>query len=102
MGVSCSADRNVLAKIDAKGLWLEELERHPEALLPVHPGAKQHGGLLTIDLNQPMKEILTELSKHPVSTPLALTGRLVVARDIAHAKKPEENTSEPHPLRHFV
>ena len=89
MGVSCSADRNVLAKIDAKGLWLEELERHPEALLPVHTGAKQHAGLVKIDLNQPMKEILTELSKHPVSTPLALTGRLVVARDIAHAKLKE-------------
>jgi len=89
MGVSCSADRNVLAKIDAKGLWLEELERHPEALLPVHTGAKQHAGLVKIDLNQPMKEILTELSKYPVSTPLALTGRLVVARDIAHAKLKE-------------
>jgi fumarate hydratase class I len=89
MGVSCSADRNVLAKIDAKGLWLEELERHPEALLPVHTGAKQHAGLVKIDLNQPMKEILTELSKHPVLTPLALTGRLVVARDIAHAKLKE-------------
>jgi fumarate hydratase, class I len=89
MGVSCSADRNVLAKIDAKGLWLEELERHPEALLPVHTGAKEHAGIVKIDLNKPMKEILAELSKHPVSTPLALTGRLVVARDIAHAKLKE-------------
>jgi fumarate hydratase class I len=86
LGVSCSADRNVFAKIDGKGLWLEELERHPEALLPVHTGAREHKGLVKIDLNRPMKEILTELSKHPVSTPLALTGRLVVARDIAHAK----------------
>jgi fumarate hydratase class I len=89
LGVSCSADRNVFAKIDAKGLWLEELERHPEALLPVHTGAKEHKGLVKIDLNRPMKEILAELSKHPVSTPLALTGRLVVARDIAHAKLKE-------------
>ena len=89
MGVSCSADRNVLAKIDAKGLWLEELERHPEALLPVHTGAKEHVGIVKIDLDRPMKEILAELSKHPVSTPLALTGRLVVARDIAHAKLKE-------------
>ncbi|HQR45230.1 MAG TPA: fumarate hydratase [Thermoanaerobaculia bacterium] len=87
LGVSCSADRNVFAKIDAKGLWLEELERHPEALLPVHTGApKEHKGLVKIDLNRPMKEILAELSKYPVATPLALTGRLVVARDIAHAK----------------
>ncbi len=89
MGVSCSADRNVFAKIDAKGLWLEELERHPEALLPVHTGAKEHTGIVKIDLNKPMKEILAELSKHPVSTPLALTGRLVVGRDIAHAKLKE-------------
>jgi len=89
MGVSCSADRNVLAKIDAKGLWLEELERHPETLLPTHTGAKEHSGLVKIDLNKPMKEILAELSRHPVSTPLALTGRLVVARDIAHAKLKE-------------
>src|SRR5271169_1531286 len=89
LGVSCSADRNVLAKIDENGLWLEELERHPEALLPVRTGAKEHGGLVKVDLNQPMVEILAELSKHPVSTPLALTGRLVVARDIAHAKLKE-------------
>jgi fumarate hydratase, class I len=89
MGVSCSADRNVLAKIDAKGLWLEELERHPETLLPVPTGAKAHAGIVKIDLDRPMKEILAELSKHPVSTPLALTGRLVVARDIAHAKLKE-------------
>jgi fumarate hydratase class I len=89
LGVSCSADRNVLAKIDEKGLWLEELERHPEALLPVRTGAKEHAGLVKVDLNKPMLEILAELSKHPVSTPLALTGRLVVARDIAHAKLKE-------------
>jgi fumarate hydratase class I len=89
LGVSCSADRNVLARIDEKGIWLEELERHPEKLLPVHDGAKGHDGLVRIDLNRPMSEILAELSKHPVSTPLALTGRLVVARDIAHAKLKE-------------
>jgi fumarate hydratase class I len=89
LGVSCSADRNVLAKIDENGLWLEELERHPEALLPVRTGAQEHAGLVKVDLNRPMVEILAELSKHPVSTPLALTGRLVVARDIAHAKLKE-------------
>ncbi len=89
MAVSCSADRNVLAKIDEKGIWLEELERHPETLLPACMGGKGHPGLVRVDLNRPMKEILAELSKHPVSTPLALTGRLVVARDIAHAKLKE-------------
>jgi fumarate hydratase, class I len=89
MGVSCSADRNVLAKIDENGIWLEELERHPEKLLPVRDASKGHEGLVRIDLNRPMKEILAELSRYPVSTPLALTGRLVVARDIAHAKLKE-------------
>lgn len=89
LGVSCSADRNVLAKINEKGLWLEELERHPEKLLPVRSGAKGHADIVRINLNRPMSEILAELSKHPVATPLALTGRLVVARDIAHAKLKE-------------
>ena len=89
LGVSCSADRNVLAKIDEKGIWLEELERHPETLLPVRSTARGHEGLVRVDLNRPMKDILGELSKYPVATPLALTGRLVVARDIAHAKLKE-------------
>jgi fumarate hydratase class I len=89
LGVSCSADRNVLAKIDEKGIWLEALERHPGKLLPVRESARGHDGLVRVDLNRPMAEILAELSKHPVSTPLALTGRLVVARDIAHAKLKE-------------
>ncbi len=91
MGVSCSADRNVLAKIDEEGIWLEELERHPEKLLPVREAgsAKGHEGIVRIDLNRPMREVLADLSKYPVATPLALTGRLVVARDIAHAKLKE-------------
>ncbi|MCK6683228.1 MAG: fumarate hydratase [Thermoanaerobaculia bacterium] len=89
MGVSCSADRNVLAKINEKGLWLEELERDPASLLPARQGSGEHSGIVRIDLNRPMPEILAELSKYPVATPLALTGRLVVARDIAHAKLKE-------------
>jgi len=89
LGVSCSADRNVLAKINEKGLWVEKLERNPAALIPVDTGARSHADVVKIDLNRPMKEILAELSRHPVSTPLALTGRLVVARDIAHAKLKE-------------
>ena len=89
LAVSCSADRNVLARIDEKGIWLEELERHPEKLLPVHDGAKGHDDIVRIDLNRPMPEVLAELSKHPVSTPVALTGRLIVARDLAHAKLKE-------------
>jgi fumarate hydratase class I len=86
MAVSCSADRNVKAKINKEGIWIEELDHNPERLIPLElkKGKHEHG--VKIDLNRPMKEILAELSKHPVSTPLLLTGTLVVARDIAHAK----------------
>src|SRR5512139_1353533 len=86
MAVSCSADRNVKAKINKEGVWIEELDHAPERLIPLEykKGKHEHG--VRVDLNQPMKVILAELSKHPVSTPLLLTGTLVVARDIAHAK----------------
>jgi len=86
MAVSCSADRNVKAKINKEGIWLEELDHAPERLIPLEykKGKHEHG--VRLDLNRPMKEILAELTKHPVSTPLLLTGTLVVARDIAHAK----------------
>ena len=86
MGVSCSADRNLKAKINRDGLWIEEMDREPSRLVPLEyrKGKHEHG--VKIDLNRPMKEVLAELSKHPVSTPLLLTGTLVVGRDIAHAK----------------
>jgi fumarate hydratase class I len=86
MGVSCSADRNIKARIDKDGLWIEELDRDPGRLIPApfKTGKHEHG--VKIDLSRPMKEIVAELSKHPVSTPLLLSGTLVVARDIAHAK----------------
>jgi fumarate hydratase class I len=86
MAVSCSADRNVKAKINKDGIWLEELDHAPERLIPLElkKGKHEHG--VRVALNRPMKEILAELTKHPVSTPLLLTGTLVVARDIAHAK----------------
>ena len=86
MGVSCSADRNIKARIDRDGLWIEELEREPGRLVPArYRGASDHGAV-AIDLARPMAEILDELSRHPVTTRLALTGPIVVARDIAHAK----------------
>jgi len=85
MGVSCSADRNVKAKINREGVWIEDLDRNPGRLIPAEYRGK-HGHGVKIDLNRPMKEIVAELSKHPVSTPLLLNGTLVVARDIAHAK----------------
>jgi fumarate hydratase class I len=86
MGVSCSADRSMLAKIDEAGVWLEALERHPEKLIPAE--YRNHGDrdAVPIDLDRPMKDIQAELSRHPVATRLSLTGRIIVARDIAHAK----------------
>jgi fumarate hydratase class I len=87
IGVSCSADRNIKARIDRQGIWLEELERDPARFIPPQFRAglgAEHG--VRIDLNRPMKEILAELSKYPISTPLKLTGTIVVGRDIAHAR----------------
>jgi fumarate hydratase class I len=86
IGVSCSADRNVKARIDRDGVWLEELERDPGRFLPERYRGRRHAGGVPIDLQRPMTEILAELSKHPIRTQLALTGTLIVARDIAHAK----------------
>jgi fumarate hydratase class I len=86
MGVSCSADRNVKARIDRDGIWIEELDRDPGRLIPLELKRGKHEHGVRIDLTRPMPEILAELTKHPVSTPLLLTGTLVVARDIAHAK----------------
>ena len=87
LGVSCSADRNIKARIDRDGVWLEVLERDPGQFIPGRFRAgmgAEHG--VKVDLDRPMKEVLAELSKYPVSTPLKLTGTIVVARDIAHAK----------------
>jgi fumarate hydratase class I len=87
IGVSCSADRNQKARIDRDGLWVEELERNPARFLPAQHRAgleAEHG--VPIRLDRPMDDILAELTNYPVSTPLLLTGTIVVARDIAHAK----------------
>jgi len=86
MGVSCSAHRNVKAKINRDGIWIEELERNPGRFIPERYRGATEGGVVPIDLNRPMPEILAELTKHPVKTRLALTGTLIVARDIAHAR----------------
>ncbi len=86
MGVSCSAHRNVKAKINREGLWIEELEREPGRLIPEAYRSRKEEGVVAIDLNRPMKEVLAELSQHPVKTRLSLTGTLIVGRDIAHAK----------------
>jgi fumarate hydratase class I len=87
MGVSCSADRNIKAKITKDGIFVEEMDHAPARLIPEqYKGAAKHAHGVKVDLNRPMKEILAELAKHPVSTPLLLTGTIVVGRDIAHAK----------------
>src|SRR6266540_1068459 len=87
IAVSCSADRQALGKITPSGVWLEQLERDPARFLPeVEPADLSDDGVVRIDLNRPMDEIRAELSKYPVKTRLSLSGPLVVARDIAHAK----------------
>jgi len=86
LGVSCSADRQALGKITRDGIYLEELEHNPAQYLPEIDTARLGGTTVQIDLNRPMKEILAELSKHPIKTRLSLTGTMIVARDAAHAK----------------
>jgi len=86
MGVSCSADRNIKAKINKEGIWLEQMDANPGRLIPDRFRGKHTHGVVKINLNQPMKNILAELSKYPVATQLSLDGTIVVARDIAHAK----------------
>ncbi len=100
LAVSCSADRQALGKITAEGVFLERLETDPAHYMPEAGIADDiaGGAVVEIDLNRPMAEILAELSKHPVKTRLSLTGPLVVARDIAHAKIKERlDAGEPMP-----
>ncbi len=89
LGVSCSADRQILARIDRDGVWLEQLEENPARFLPEVTPEELGGAVVKVDLNRPMPEILKELSRHPVATRLSLSGPLIVARDIAHAKLKE-------------
>jgi len=89
IGVSCAADRQILGKINAKGVFLEQLETNPAQYLPEIDEEKLAGEVVRIDLSRPMSEIRAELSRHPIKTRLALTGPLIVARDIAHAKLKE-------------
>ncbi|OQY07455.1 MAG: fumarate hydratase [Desulfobacteraceae bacterium 4572_123] len=84
MGVSCSADRNIKAKITQEGIFLEKLETRPEKYMPEIKTAKDKA--VAVDLDKPMDDIRALLTQYPVATPLSLTGKIVVARDIAHAK----------------
>jgi fumarate hydratase class I len=89
MAVSCSADRNIRAKINKDGIWIEKLETYPAKYIPEEYCKNQEGKVIKIDLDRPMKEILAELTKYPVATRLSLNGTIVVGRDIAHAKLKE-------------
>ncbi|CAM6322256.1 class I fumarate hydratase FumA [Enterobacter intestinihominis] len=89
MGVSCSADRNIKAKINRDGIWIEKLEHNPGQYIPESLRQQGEGDVVSIDLNKPMPDILAQLSAHPVSTRLSLNGTIIVARDIAHAKLKE-------------
>ena len=98
IAVSCSADRQALGKITAEGLFLEELEDDPARFLPEVAEQDLPGVVVPIDLNRPMAEIRAELGRHPVKTRLALTGTLVVARDVAHARIADRlDAGEPMP-----
>ena len=96
IGVSCSADRNVKAKITADGIFLEKLEHNPQRFLPKEQMSV--GEVVDVDLDRPMDEIRAQLSKYPVMTRLSLTGTLIVARDMAHARiKKMIDSGEPMP-----
>jgi fumarate hydratase class I len=89
IGVSCSADRQILGKITAEGVFVEELEANPARFLPEVDAASLGSEVVAIDLNRPMDEIRRTLSRYPIKTRLSLSGPLIVARDIAHAKLKE-------------
>jgi fumarate hydratase class I len=104
LGVSCSADRNIKAKINKDGIFLEELERNPSRFMPAK--APEFEKPIEINLDRPMKEVLADLTKYPVKTRLSLSGTLIVARDIAHARikkmiddgKPMPDYFKNHPI----
>jgi fumarate hydratase class I len=98
LGVSCSADRQALGKITRDGVFLEALEQHPAQYLPEIDQQRLGGAVVDIDLGRPMREILASLSRHPIRTRLKLTGPMIVARDLAHAKLREKlELGEPLP-----
>ncbi|MFM9093117.1 MAG: fumarate hydratase [Verrucomicrobiota bacterium] len=89
MGVSCSADRNIRGKITAEGIFLEKMETNPGRYIPAASRLWKDEAIVRVDLRRPMPEILAQLSQHPVTTRVSLSGPLIVARDIAHAKLKE-------------
>ena len=86
LGVSCSADRNIKAKINKDGIWIEKMDDNPGQLIPEELRKAGEGDVVRVDLNRPMSEVCKQLSQYPVSTRLSLNGTIIVGRDIAHAK----------------
>ena len=86
LGVSCSADRNIKAKINRDGIWIERMDDNPSRLIPQHLRNAGEGDAVKVDLDQPMSDICRQLSQYPVATRLSLSGTIIVARDIAHAR----------------
>lgn len=101
IGVSCSADRQAKAKITREGIFLEALETNPARHMPEIEESALSGDVVKIDLTRPMPEILAELSKHPIRTRLSLTGPVIVARDLAHAKL-RERLERGEPLPEYI
>ena len=89
MGVSCSAARNIKAKINKDGIWIEKLDDQPATLIPEELRNAGEGEIIRVDLNRPMKEVCAQLSQYPIATRLSLNGTIIVGRDIAHAKLKE-------------
>ena len=89
LGVSCSADRNIKCKINKDGIWIEKMDDNPGNLIPAELREAGEGDAVKVNLNQPMADILKELTKYPVATRLSLNGTIIVGRDIAHAKLKE-------------
>ena len=89
LGVSSSADRNIKCKINKDGIWIEKMDDKPGELIPAELREAGEGDAVKINLNQPMADILKELTKYPVATRLSLNGTIIVGRDIAHAKLKE-------------
>ena len=86
IGVSCSADRQAMGKITADGVFLEQLENNPARFMPDTVSDQLGGDVVDIDLSMPMSDILGTLTQHPIKTRLSLTGTIIVARDLAHAR----------------
>ncbi|MGS8205348.1 class I fumarate hydratase [Escherichia coli] len=105
MALSCSADRNIKAKINKHGIWLEKLEHNPGQYIPASLREENHAQHVQLDLNRPLRDVMQDLARLPVGTRVSLSGPIVVARDIAHAKiKARLDSGEPMPdyLKHHI